>query len=178
MNFAEIRAQILYNAILISILILYGLFGTYIFRTLETQNVASLENSQPEISRGELLKELWNPNNLGFDDWSAKATGKLDSYKKRLPLDTSSLAEWSLADSWLFACTVFTTIGTVRIFFNLTTPLFVICLIIIHFIFQFLTTPKSIFSNFSKILNILPHPPNFLYIKNIRKIIQKFSKNY
>ena len=114
MNFAETRAQVLYNAILISVLILYGLFGAYVFRTLETQNVASLENQlirQPEISREELLKELWNQNNLGFDDWSAKATGKLDSYEKRLFLDTSSPAEWSLADSWLFACTVFTTIG-------------------------------------------------------------------
>ncbi|KAM7448871.1 putative stabilization of membrane [Porites harrisoni] len=111
MNFAETRGQILYNAILISILILYGLFGAYVFRTLETQNVASLENSQPEISREELLKELWNQNNLVFDDWSAKVTGKLDSYEKRLSLDTSSPAEWSLADSWLFACTVFTTIG-------------------------------------------------------------------
>ena len=80
MNFAETRAQVLYNAILISVLILYGLFGAYVFRRLETQNVASLENSQPEISREELLKELWNQNNLGFDDWSAKATGKLDSY--------------------------------------------------------------------------------------------------
>ena len=112
MNSAETRAQVLYNAILISILILYGLFGAYVFRTLETQNVASLENSQPEISREELLKELWNQNNLGFDDWSAKVTGKLDSYEKRLSLDTSSPAEWSLADSWLFACTVFTTIGS------------------------------------------------------------------
>ena len=111
MNSAETRAQVLYNAILISILILYGLFGAYVFRTLETQNVASLENSQPEISREGLLKELWNQNNLGFDDWSAKVTGKLDSYEKRLSLDTSSPAEWSLADSWLFACTVFTTIG-------------------------------------------------------------------
>ena len=99
------------TAILISILILYGLFGAYVFRTLETQNVASLENSQPEISREELLKELLNQNNLGFDDWLAKAIGKLDSYEKRLSLDTSSPEEWSLADSWLFACTVFTTIG-------------------------------------------------------------------
>ena len=55
MNSAETRAQVLYNAILISILILYGLFGAYVFRTLETQNVASLENSQPEISSEELL---------------------------------------------------------------------------------------------------------------------------
>ena len=46
-----------------------------------------------------------------------------------------------------------------------------------HFIFQFLTTPKSSIFQFSKILN---NPfPCFLYIYiNIRKIIQKLCKNY
>ena len=140
-------------------LILYGLFGAYVFRTLETQNVASLENSQLDISTEELLKELWNQNNLGFDDWSAKATGKLDSYEKRLSLDTSSPAEWSLADSWLFACTVFTTIG--RNIFQSD-----------HLIIRYLSTNYSlhisIFNNpkiqYFPIIPNFKHPPPLIFI--------------
>ena len=49
------------------------------------------------------------------------------------------------------------------------------CLLIIHFMFK--TTRKSNIFHFSKILNT--SPPNFYpRIKNIRKIIHKFSKKY
>jgi len=37
---------------------------------------------------------------------------------------------------------------------------------------------KSIVSKILTQIHNVKHPPYFLYIKNIRKIIQKFSKNY
>jgi len=111
MNFAQIRAQISFNAIVVSIVILYGLFGAYVFRKFEAQNSASATNDQHEKFKEKLLKELWNHKNLEFDEWSTQVRGQLESYENNLVLETSSSAEWSLSDSWLFACTVFTTIG-------------------------------------------------------------------
>ncbi|KAL9954790.1 hypothetical protein ACROYT_G042367 [Oculina patagonica] len=110
-NLAEIRAHVLYNAILVGILILYGLFGACVFRKLEALNSASASDDQLEASKEQFLKELWNQKSLEFDHWSAQARNKLDSYEKNFVLEPSSPGEWSLADSWLFACTIFTTIG-------------------------------------------------------------------
>ena len=98
-------------------------------------------------------------NNLGFDDWSAKVTGKLDSYEKRLSLDTSSPAEWSLADSWLFACTVFTTIG--RNIFQSDHP-------IIRYLSTNYSLHISIFDNpkiqYFPIFPNFKHPPPLIFI--------------
>lgn len=112
-NLAELKAHISYNAIIVGILILYGLLGACVFRKLEALNsAASVSNDQLEVSKEQLLKELWNQRNLEFDQWSAQARSKLDSYEKDFVSESPNPAEWSLADSWLFACTIFTTIGT------------------------------------------------------------------
>ena len=111
-NFVELRAHVLYNAILVSILIVYGLFGAFVFRKFEAQDSASIANKQHESSKEQLMKELWNHRNLEFDQWSTKVRDQLDLYEKNFASESSSLAaEWSLSDSWLFACTIFTTIG-------------------------------------------------------------------
>jgi len=111
-NLAEIRANITYNAVLVGILIIYGLLGALVFRKLEAVNSASFTNDgQLEDSRENLLKELWNQNSLEFDQWSTQARNKLDSYEKNFMFESSNTAAWSLADSWLFSCTIFTTIG-------------------------------------------------------------------
>ena len=113
-NLAEIRAHLTYNAVLVGILILYGLLGACVFRRLEAINSASFTNDrQLEDSKEKLLKELWNQDSLEFDQWSTHARTKLDLYEKNFvfELSTRNTAEWSLADSWLFACTIFTTIG-------------------------------------------------------------------
>ena len=52
------------------------------------------------------------------------------------------------------------------------------CLLIIHFIFQFLTTPKSNIFPFSLNFKHLPPTPLNFTNWNIRKIIQKFTNNY
>jgi len=111
-NLAEIRANITYNAVLVGILIIYGLLGALVFRKLEAVNSASFTNDgQLEDSRENLLKELWNQNSLEFDQWSTQARNKLDSYEKNFMFESSNTAAWSLADSWLFSCTIFTTIA-------------------------------------------------------------------
>lgn len=110
MSFAQIRAQISFNAIVVSIVIFYGVFGAYVFRTFEAQKSASATNNQRENFKEQLLKELWHHKNLEFDEWSTQVRSQLESYEKNLLLETSS-SEWSLSDSWLFACSVFTTIG-------------------------------------------------------------------
>lgn len=116
-NLAEIRANITYNAVLVGILIIYGLLGALVFRKLEAVNSASFTNDgQLEDSRENLLKELWNQNSLEFDQWSTQARNKLDSYEKNFMFESSNTAAWSLADSWLFSCTIFTTIGKKQIF--------------------------------------------------------------
>ncbi|KAJ7357423.1 stabilization of membrane putative [Desmophyllum pertusum] len=46
-----------------------------------------------------------------MNKWSAQARSKLDSYEKDFVSESPNPAEGSLADSWLFACTIFTTIG-------------------------------------------------------------------
>lgn len=116
-NLAEIRAHIWYNAVLVGILILYGLLGACVFRKLEAVNSASLPNDHKlEDSKEKLLKELWNQDRLEFDQWSTQARNKLDSYENNFKLQLSNTAEWSLVDSWLFACTIFTTIGKKDIF--------------------------------------------------------------
>lgn len=125
-NIAEIRTHISYNAILVSILILYGLFGACVFRKLEAQTGASIASNERENSKEQLLKELWNHRNLEFGVWSEQARGRLDSHEKNLVFESSS-PEWSLSDSWLFACTVFTTIGKVEFiisnsFINISIP--------------------------------------------------------
>lgn len=113
-NLTEIRAHLTYNAVLVGILIFYGLLGACVFRRLEAINSASFTNDrQLEDSKEKLLKELWNQNSLEFDQWSTHARNNLDLYEKNFvfELSTRNTAEWSLADSWLFACTIFTTIG-------------------------------------------------------------------
>jgi len=110
MSFAQIRAQISFNAIVVSIVIFYGVFGAYVFRTFEAQKSALATNNQRENFKEQLLKELWHHKNLEFDEWSTQVRSQLESYEKNLLLETSS-SEWSLSDSWLFACSVFTTIG-------------------------------------------------------------------
>lgn len=125
-NSVEIRAHVLYNAILVGILIIYGLFGACVFRKLEALNSASVSNDQLEASKEQFLKELWNEKSLEFDQWSAQARNKLDSYEKNFVLESSHPAERSLADSWLFACTIFTTIGKTKLsFISLLVLLFV-----------------------------------------------------
>ena len=112
-NSAEIRAYISYNAVLVAILIVYWLLGACVFRKLEAVNSASITNDhQMEDSKEKLLKELWDQNSLEFDQWSTQARKKLDSYEKNFMVELSnSTAEWSLTDSWLFALTIFTSIG-------------------------------------------------------------------
>ncbi|KAJ7357440.1 stabilization of membrane putative [Desmophyllum pertusum] len=84
----------------------------FVHKKLEALNsAASVSNDQLEVSKEQLLKELWNQRNLEFDQWSAQARSKLDSYEKDFVSESPNPAEWSLADSWLFACTIFTTIG-------------------------------------------------------------------
>lgn len=67
--------------------------------------------SQPGISRDELLVDLWSGKDLDFDTWSVQAKNKLDLYEEGFNPESSISAEWSLDESWLFACTIFTTIG-------------------------------------------------------------------
>ena len=112
-NLVEIRAYISYNAVLVAILIVYGLLGACVFRKLEAVNSASItKDHQLEDSKEKLLKELWDQNSLEFDQWSTQARKKLDSYEKNFMVELSNrTAEWSLTDSWLFALTIFTTIG-------------------------------------------------------------------
>lgn len=109
---AEIRANIAYNAILVAILIVYGLLGAWVFRKLEAVNSSSITNDhQLKDAKEKLLKELWDQNRLEFDQWLTQAIKKLDSYEKNFMVELSNTAEWSWDDSWLFACTIFTTIG-------------------------------------------------------------------
>lgn len=109
---AEIRANIAYNAILVAILIVYGLLGAWVFRKLEAVNSSSITNDhQLKDAKEKLLKELWDQNRLEFDQWSTQARKRLDSYEKNFMVELSNTAEWSWDDSWLFACTIFTTIG-------------------------------------------------------------------
>lgn len=109
---AEIRANIAYNAILVAILIVYGLLGAWVFRKLEAGNSSSITNDhQLKDAKEKLLKELWDQNRLEFDKWSTQARKRLDSYEKNFMVELSNTAEWSWDDSWLFACTIFTTIG-------------------------------------------------------------------
>lgn len=109
---AEIRANIAYNAILVAILIVYGLLGAWVFRKLEAGNSSSITNDhQLKDAKEKLLKELWDQNRLEFDQWLTQAIKKLDSYEKNFMVELSNTAEWSWDDSWLFACTIFTTIG-------------------------------------------------------------------
>ena len=111
-NLAEIRVHFTYNAVLVGILIVYGLLGACVFRKLEAVYSAPFTNDrQLEVSKEKLLKELWNQNSLEFDQWATQAKNKLDSYEKNFMFELSNTADWSLADSWLFACTIFTTIG-------------------------------------------------------------------
>lgn len=111
-NLAEIRANIAYNAILVAILIVYGLLGAWVFRKLEAVNSSSITNDhQLKDAKEKLLKELWDQNRLEFDQWSTQARKRLDSYEKNFMVELSNTAEWSWDDSWLFACTIFTTIG-------------------------------------------------------------------
>jgi len=116
-NSVEIRAHITYNALLVGILILYGLSGALVFRKLEAVNSASFTNDrQLKDSKEKLLKELWNQNSLEFDQWWTQARNKLDSYEKNVMFELSNTAEWNLTNSWLFSFTVFTTIGKKQIF--------------------------------------------------------------
>ena len=127
-NLAEIRVHISYNAVIVAILILYGLFGACVFRKLEALNSAPVSNNQLQVSKEQLLKELWNQKSLEFDEWSTQARNKLEKYKKNFVLESSNPAEWSLADSWLFACTIFTTVGKIDSRIDLIYIKFILCI--------------------------------------------------
>ena len=110
-NLSEIKACVIYNAVLVSILILYGFFGAFVVKKLEAHASGEILNGAQEASKQKLLEELWSRRNLEFHTWSTIARQKLDSYEKDLLLQSPSVSEWNLADAWLFACTIFTTVG-------------------------------------------------------------------
>lgn len=107
----EVGAHMAYNTVLVGILIMYGLFGAFVFRKFEATERVSVSDGQPGISRDELLVDLWSGKDLDFDTWSVQAKNKLDLYEEGFNPESSISAEWSLDESWLFACTIFTTIG-------------------------------------------------------------------
>ena len=107
----EVGAHMAYNTVVVGILIMYGLFGAFVFRKFEATERVSVSDGQPGISRDELLVDLWSGKDLDFDTWSVQAKNKLDLYEEGFNPESSISAEWRLDESWLFACTIFTTIG-------------------------------------------------------------------
>ena len=63
----------------------------------------------------DLFRELWqSTKELGFEQWTKRANEKIMEHTKTFAVEDESTvgSQWSLADSWLFARTIFTTIGT------------------------------------------------------------------
>ena len=69
----EVGAHMAYNTVLVGILIMYGLFGAFVFRKFEATERVSVSDGQPGISRDELLVDLWSGKDLDFDTWSVQA---------------------------------------------------------------------------------------------------------
>ena len=113
----DLKPKFIYNAFLLLLLVLYGLAGAAVFRKLElvTTGGNSVDASNTALTRDSLIHELWIEKNkqLNFDKWSAGVKEKLSLYEKgfRFSESTDISTQWSWSNSWLFACTIMTTVG-------------------------------------------------------------------
>lgn len=116
-NLKDLKPKFIYNAILVTILVFYGLVGASVFRKLEMATIDrdSVDSSNPALTKERFIHELWNSNKKqhDFNEWSARVTEKLSLYEKTLQSSqpTDSGTQWSWSNSWLFACTILTTVG-------------------------------------------------------------------
>ncbi|EDO48564.1 predicted protein [Nematostella vectensis] len=122
--FCALKPKLIYNALLVAILILYGVFGGFVFKSFEASSIEAAKESQVTakqtfLNREDFLQLIWQDNNhndaLTYEEWAKQANEKLDEYeagiRKSEQSEPDPVVNWSLADSWLFACTVFTTVG-------------------------------------------------------------------
>lgn len=116
----DLKPKFMYNFLLVGVLISYGLLGGLIFKTFETAPIGFEEQSETikaSTNTEELLKELLKDNNKNtesFDEeWRRFAIAKIDEFvnMKTNAEQVENPVKWNFADSWLFACTIFTTIG-------------------------------------------------------------------
>ena len=122
----DLKPKFIYNAILVAILVFYGLAGAAVFRKLEmvTMESESVDIQNPALTKENLIQELWTSNHkqLEFSQWSALATEKLELYEKTLHSSQQAstvTTQWSWSNSWLFACTILTTVGTLMAIYNI-----------------------------------------------------------
>jgi hypothetical protein len=117
----DLKPKLMYNCLLVGVLVLYGLVGGFVFKTFETASVGfdvkPLEAEKGFLSTEDLLSELLrdqNTNKEPLDEkWRRSAVAKIDEFitRKTITEQVGDPVQWSFADSWLFACTIFTTIG-------------------------------------------------------------------
>lgn len=116
----DLKPKFMYNCLLVGVLILYGLLGGFIFKTFEAAPIGfedKTETLKASPNAEELLNELLKDQNKkteSFDEeWRRFAIAKIDEFvnMKTNAGQVENPVEWSFADSWLFACTIFTTIG-------------------------------------------------------------------
>ncbi|XP_031550131.1 potassium channel subfamily K member 18-like [Actinia tenebrosa] len=117
----DLKPKFMYNCLLVGVLISYGLAGGFVFKTFEAAPIDFEEKTEAikaTPSAEDLLNELLktqNKNTEPFDEeWRRFAIAKIDEFvdvKTKAGQVELNPVEWSFADSWLFACTIFTTIG-------------------------------------------------------------------
>ena len=56
-----------YNVVLVGILIMYGLFGAFVFRKFESTERVSVLDGRQGITRDELLVDLWRGKDLDLE---------------------------------------------------------------------------------------------------------------
>ncbi|KAK3714895.1 hypothetical protein QZH41_010900 [Actinostola sp. cb2023] len=118
-KFKDLKPKLLYNGILVGALLAYGIVGGFVFKTFETASVGFVGKLTETLpSSRDLLQELLSevkssPESANDENWQNLAVEKLEGLIRR-KIDAEQVQEpvqWSFADSWLFACTIFTTIG-------------------------------------------------------------------
>lgn len=118
-KFKDLKPKLIYNAILVAVLFLFGIFGGFVFKKFEAASVALEESDFTSLQNTrDFIQQLLSEKNVGKDgasdeNWTNMAAEKLEKYidRKADVVQAQEPVQWGFADSWLFACTIFTTIG-------------------------------------------------------------------
>lgn len=116
-NFKDLKSKLIYNAILVGIIVAYGLAGAFVFKTCEAGSIESLKNDDEiATSSKDILNEIVQSrvkSDVNEENLTKSILERLDTYikRKKEEVQFEEYVNWRLSDSWLFACTIFTTVG-------------------------------------------------------------------
>lgn len=120
-KFKDLKPKLIYNVILVGVLFSFGILGGLVFKKFEAASLGIEENDSTSLpSARDFIQDLLSEKNGGNgaaneENWKNMAAEKLDHFisAKAEAVQVQEPVQWGFADSWLFACTIFTTIGNV-----------------------------------------------------------------